>query len=54
LFIETFGFNALVAKIITTIFVVLFSYFSQKYFTFKPADNLLNIEKNNFISTENS
>lgn len=45
LFIETFGFNALVAKIITTIFVVLFSYFSQKYFTFKPADNLLNIEE---------
>lgn len=45
LFIEAFGFNVLVAKIVTTVFVVLFSYFSQKYFTFKPTKNLLNIEE---------
>ena len=46
LFIETFGFNVLVAKIVTTVFVVLFSYFSQKYFTFKPTENLLNVNEN--------
>ncbi len=34
-FVETFGMYATVAKIITTFFVVAFSYFSQKYFTFK-------------------
>lgn len=35
LFVEVFGWDAVVSKLITTIFVVLFSYFSQKYFTFK-------------------
>ncbi len=45
LFVETFYLNAIIAKIITTVFVVLFSYFSQKYFTFKPTNNLLNVEE---------
>ena len=34
-FIETFGIYATLAKIFTTCFVVAFSYFSQKHFTFK-------------------
>jgi len=34
-FIETISLPALTAKLLTTIFVVAFSYFSQKYFTFK-------------------
>jgi len=34
-FIETFFFSALVAKLLTTVAVVAFSFFSQKYFTFK-------------------
>lgn len=34
-FVETFGMYATLAKICTTVFVVAFSYFSQKYFTFK-------------------
>lgn len=34
-FIETFGMYATLAKICTTFFVVAFSYFSQKHFTFK-------------------
>lgn len=34
-FIETFGMYATLAKILTTCFVVAFSYFSQKHFTFK-------------------
>ena len=39
LFVETFGMYATLAKICTTVFVVAFSYFSQKYFTFKlPSD----------------
>ena len=35
LFIEQFHIHAIVAKIITTAFVVTFSYLSQKHFTFK-------------------
>lgn len=35
-FIETFFFNAVVAKLLTTVVVVAFSYYSQKYFTFRP------------------
>lgn len=35
--IETFFFTALAAKLLTTVVVVAFSYFSQKYFTFKEA-----------------
>ncbi|MDP9230368.1 MAG: GtrA family protein [Bacteroidota bacterium] len=35
LFVEKFGWWPLPSKIITTIIVVLFSYFSQKNFTFK-------------------
>ncbi len=35
IFVETFGMYATLAKIITTFFVVAFSYFSQKHFTFK-------------------
>lgn len=34
-FVETFGMYATLAKICTTFFVVAFSYFSQKHFTFK-------------------
>ncbi|MFN9710048.1 MAG: GtrA family protein [Bacteroidota bacterium] len=36
-FIETFAFAAIAAKILTTAIVVAFSFFSQKYFTFKEA-----------------
>ena len=35
MFVETFHMYATLAKICTTFFVVAFSYFSQKYFTFK-------------------
>jgi len=35
LFVEKFGWWPLPSKIITTVFVVLFSYFSQKHFTFR-------------------
>ena len=35
IFVETFHMYATLAKICTTVFVVAFSYFSQKYFTFK-------------------
>ena len=34
-FIETFSFTALVAKLLTTVVVVAFSFYTQKYFTFK-------------------
>lgn len=34
-FVETFGMYAFLAKLLTTVVVVAFSYFSQKYFTFK-------------------
>jgi putative flippase GtrA len=37
LFIEKFGWWPLPSKIITTFLVVMFSYFSQKHFTFKVA-----------------
>ena len=37
LFIEKFGWWPLPSKIFTTLIVVLFSYFSQKHFTFKVA-----------------
>jgi putative flippase GtrA len=36
-FIETMSMSALSAKLLTTIMVVAFSYYSQKYFTFKEA-----------------
>lgn len=35
LFVEVCGWDAVISKLVTTVFVVLFSYFSQKYFTFK-------------------
>ncbi|MBX9783989.1 MAG: GtrA family protein [Chitinophagaceae bacterium] len=35
IFVETFGMYAVLSKILTTVIVVAFSYFSQKYFTFK-------------------
>jgi putative flippase GtrA len=38
LFVEVFGWEAVISKLITTVFVVLFSYFSQKYFTFKSEE----------------
>ncbi|HEX4958890.1 MAG TPA: GtrA family protein [Lacibacter sp.] len=34
-FVETFGMDATLAKVVTTFFVVAFSYYSQKHFTFK-------------------
>jgi putative flippase GtrA len=37
IFIETLSFSAITAKLLTTMFVVAFSYYSQKYFTFKVA-----------------
>jgi putative flippase GtrA len=36
-FIETMSFSAIIAKLLTTVIVVAFSYYSQKYFTFKMA-----------------
>jgi putative flippase GtrA len=39
LFIETMAISAIMGKLITTCIVVAFSYYSQKYFTFKmPSD----------------
>jgi putative flippase GtrA len=38
-FIETLAFTAIVAKLMTTCIVVAFSFYSQKYFTFKSASN---------------
>jgi len=41
LFVDYFGWFATPAKIVTTFFVVIFSYTSQKNFTFKgSADSL--------------
>ena len=37
LFVDALGWNATVAKIVTTFFVVIFSYTSQKNFTFKSS-----------------
>jgi len=37
LFVEQFGFYPTIAKILTTIIVVSFSYMTQKHFTFKSA-----------------
>lgn len=37
LFVEVFGWYPTISKIVTTVFVVAFSYFSQKYFTFKAS-----------------
>jgi len=42
LFIETMTLSAITAKLFTTCIVVAFSYYSQKYFTFKtPSENEL-------------
>jgi len=38
IFVDKFGWWPLPSKIITTFLVVLFSYFSQKHFTFRAAD----------------
>lgn len=35
LFVDVCGFYATLSKILTTFFVVIYSYFSQKYFTFQ-------------------
>ncbi len=37
-FVEVFMWNAIFSKIVTTVFLVIFSYFSQKHFTFKLED----------------
>jgi putative flippase GtrA len=42
LFVEKMGWWPLPSKIITTVIVVLFSYFSQKHFTFRVADSIKN------------
>lgn len=42
LFIEKFGWWPLPSKIITTMIVVLFSYFSQKHFTFRVTSVIRN------------
>lgn len=40
LFIETMAISAIIAKLMTTVVVVAFSYYSQKYFTFRiPSGN---------------
>jgi putative flippase GtrA len=38
LFVEVFGWYATPSKLATTVFVVAFSYFMQKYFTFKAVE----------------
>ena len=40
LFIEKFGWWPLPSKMVTTILVVMFSYFSQKHFTFRVAPTI--------------
>ena len=40
LFVDYWGWYPTMAKIVTTFFVVIFSYTSQKSFTFKGSDNL--------------
>lgn len=40
LFVETFGWWPLPSKIVTTVFVVTFSYLSQKNFTFKKISHI--------------
>lgn len=39
LFVEQFGWYPTISKIVTTLIVIIFSYTSQKYFTFKIEDN---------------
>jgi putative flippase GtrA len=36
IFVDGWGWYATPSKMLTTVFVVAFSYFSQKYYTFKP------------------
>jgi putative flippase GtrA len=38
LFVEVFGWFATPSKLATTVFVVAFSYYMQKYFTFKAVE----------------
>jgi len=38
LFVEVFGWYPTPSKLATTVFVVAFSYFMQKYFTFKAVE----------------
>jgi putative flippase GtrA len=38
LFVEVFGWYATPSKLATTVFVVAFSYYMQKYFTFKAVE----------------
>lgn len=41
IFVEYFGIYPTLSKILTTFIVVIYSYFSQKYFTFKTEGNLI-------------
>ncbi len=47
-FVEFFKWNANFSKLITTLFVVLFSYLAQKHFTFKLKDGTELIDEMNF------
>lgn len=38
-FIEIFGWNATLSKILSTALVIIYSYFSQQYFSFKKSNN---------------
>ena len=39
LFVDVFGWYPTPSKVVTTVFVVAFSYLSQKNYTFKPSNN---------------
>ncbi len=43
-FVEVVRWDAKFAKVVTTFFLIIFSYFSQKYFTFKPEDGTNEID----------
>ena len=43
-FVEVVRWDAKFAKVVTTFFLIIFSYFSQKYFTFKPEDGVNEID----------
>ena len=43
-FVEVVRWDAKFAKVVTTFFLIIFSYFSQKYFTFKSEDGTNEID----------
>lgn len=50
LFVEYIGLYAIISKILTTFIVVIFSYFSQKYFTFRSSRSILSITETDEIA----